>query len=249
MDGGRPDATARVVAQLVIDQVAELVEEPDRDAPASRRDPDVDRVALPKAVGPGLAGGRGRTYRHDGEVGTKAVQGRRRRQRSNELGRERTPPRQRDDVLQRAQPGRPLTGHAARVAAACHGRIVGTRPDGVEGELEQVVEIVLDDLRADRAVPPPERGAEERQQARHSKAQPRRSEPGNEDDRESERAADGVAAVDLAYKAAVSAPYHHLRPLGIAGLAAVVIVALVALVPRIPSRTASLGAGLAAGGA
>jgi hypothetical protein len=58
-----------------------------------------------------------------------------------------------------------------------------------------------------------------------------------------------VAGVDLAYKAAVSAPYHHLRPLGIAGLAAVVIVALVALVPRIPSRAASLGAGLAAGGA
>jgi len=58
-----------------------------------------------------------------------------------------------------------------------------------------------------------------------------------------------VAGVDLAYKAAVSAPYRHLRPLGIAGLAAVVIVALVALVPRIPSRTASLGAGLAAGGA
>jgi hypothetical protein len=58
-----------------------------------------------------------------------------------------------------------------------------------------------------------------------------------------------VAAVDLGYKAAVSAPYHHLRPMSIAALAAVVIVALVALVPRLPSRTASLGAGLAAGGA
>jgi hypothetical protein len=58
-----------------------------------------------------------------------------------------------------------------------------------------------------------------------------------------------VAAADLGHKAVVSAPYHHLRPMGIAAIAALVIVALVALVPRLPSRAASLGAGLAAGGA
>jgi lipoprotein signal peptidase len=58
-----------------------------------------------------------------------------------------------------------------------------------------------------------------------------------------------VAAVDLAYKAAVSTPYHHLRSLGVAWLAAAVIAALVVLVPRLPSSAASVGAGLAAGGA
>jgi lipoprotein signal peptidase len=58
-----------------------------------------------------------------------------------------------------------------------------------------------------------------------------------------------VAAADLGYKAAVDAPYHHLRSTAVVGIAAVVIVALVTLVPRLPSRTAAVGAGLAAGGA
>ena len=58
-----------------------------------------------------------------------------------------------------------------------------------------------------------------------------------------------VAAADLVYKAIVSASYHHLRSPAIAVLAAAVITALVALVPRLPSPAASLGAGLAAGGA
>jgi lipoprotein signal peptidase len=58
-----------------------------------------------------------------------------------------------------------------------------------------------------------------------------------------------VAATDLAHKAAVATPYHHLRPFGVAGLAAGLILALVVFVPRLPSRAASLGAGLAAGGA
>jgi hypothetical protein len=58
-----------------------------------------------------------------------------------------------------------------------------------------------------------------------------------------------VAAIDLGHKAAVSAPYHHLRSGGIVVVAGIVIVALAALVPRLPSAAASLGAGLAAGGA
>jgi lipoprotein signal peptidase len=58
-----------------------------------------------------------------------------------------------------------------------------------------------------------------------------------------------VAAVDLGHKATVATPYHNLRPMAIAALAAFVIIALVAFVPRLPSRAASLGAGLAAGGA
>jgi lipoprotein signal peptidase len=58
-----------------------------------------------------------------------------------------------------------------------------------------------------------------------------------------------VAAADLGYKVAVDAPYHHLRSTAVVGIAAVVIVALIALVPRLPSRAASVGAGLAAGGA
>jgi hypothetical protein len=58
-----------------------------------------------------------------------------------------------------------------------------------------------------------------------------------------------VAAADLGYKAAVEAPYHHLRSTAVVAIAGVVIVALVALVPRLPSRAAAIGAGLAAGGA
>jgi hypothetical protein len=58
-----------------------------------------------------------------------------------------------------------------------------------------------------------------------------------------------VAAIDLAHKAAVPATYHHLRSPFVAALAAGVIALLVALVPRLPSSVASLGAGLASGGA
>ena len=58
-----------------------------------------------------------------------------------------------------------------------------------------------------------------------------------------------VAGVDLGHKASVTTPYHHLRSLGVVALAAGVIVALATLVPRLPSAAASVGAGLAAGGA
>jgi lipoprotein signal peptidase len=58
-----------------------------------------------------------------------------------------------------------------------------------------------------------------------------------------------VAAVDLTHKAAVPAEYHHVRSPLIVVIAIGVVVLLVALVPRLPSPAASLGAGLAAGGA
>jgi lipoprotein signal peptidase len=58
-----------------------------------------------------------------------------------------------------------------------------------------------------------------------------------------------VAAVDLGHKAAVTTPYHHLRSLGVVAVAAGVIIGLATLVPRLPSAAASVGAGLAAGGA
>jgi Signal peptidase (SPase) II len=58
-----------------------------------------------------------------------------------------------------------------------------------------------------------------------------------------------VATIDLLHKTAVSTPYHHLRSTAVVAVAALVILALVMLVPRLPSRAASLGAGLAAGGA
>jgi hypothetical protein len=58
-----------------------------------------------------------------------------------------------------------------------------------------------------------------------------------------------VATIDLLHKTAVSTPYHHLRSTAVVAVAALVILALVMLVPRVPSRAASLGAGLAAGGA
>jgi lipoprotein signal peptidase len=58
-----------------------------------------------------------------------------------------------------------------------------------------------------------------------------------------------VATIDLLHKAVVATPYHHLRSTAVVGVAVLVIVALLALVPRLPSRAASFGAGLAAGGA
>jgi len=58
-----------------------------------------------------------------------------------------------------------------------------------------------------------------------------------------------VLATDLAHEALEPTPYHHLRSPG-ALVAMVALAALVlAFVPRVASRAATLGAGVAAGGA
>jgi lipoprotein signal peptidase len=57
------------------------------------------------------------------------------------------------------------------------------------------------------------------------------------------------AASDIGYKLGTRADYHHVRSPAAALAMAVFVVALVALVPRFPSRTAQVGAGIAAGGA
>ena len=57
------------------------------------------------------------------------------------------------------------------------------------------------------------------------------------------------AAIDLTYKLATPADYHHARSRFAALVIAVVIVGLVVYVPRVPSRVAVVGAAVAAGGA
>ena len=57
------------------------------------------------------------------------------------------------------------------------------------------------------------------------------------------------AAIDLSYKLATPADYHHARSRFAALVIAIVILGLVVFVPRVPSRVALLGAAVAAGGA
>jgi lipoprotein signal peptidase len=57
------------------------------------------------------------------------------------------------------------------------------------------------------------------------------------------------ASIDLTYKFATPADYHHARSRFAALVIAVVIVGLVVYVPRVPSRVAVVGAAVAAGGA
>jgi lipoprotein signal peptidase len=57
------------------------------------------------------------------------------------------------------------------------------------------------------------------------------------------------AAIDIAHKVNVHAAYHHVRSPYAALAMGAFVVALVVLVPRFPSRTANVGAGIAAGGA
>ncbi|MFL5965110.1 MAG: signal peptidase II [Gaiellaceae bacterium] len=61
--------------------------------------------------------------------------------------------------------------------------------------------------------------------------------------------AGACAAIDIAHKVNVHAEYHHVRSPYAALAMGAFVVALVALVPRFPSRTANVGAGIAAGGA
>ena len=57
------------------------------------------------------------------------------------------------------------------------------------------------------------------------------------------------ATVDIAYKLATHADYHHARSRFAAFAIAAVVLGLVVFVPRVPSRIAVLGAAIAAGGA
>lgn len=57
------------------------------------------------------------------------------------------------------------------------------------------------------------------------------------------------ASIDLSYKLAAPADYHHARSRLAALAIAMVVVGLVAFVPRVPSRVAVFGAAVATGGA
>jgi lipoprotein signal peptidase len=57
------------------------------------------------------------------------------------------------------------------------------------------------------------------------------------------------ATIDLSYKLATPADYHHARSRFAALAIAVVILGLIVFVPRVPSHVALFGAAVAAGGA
>ena len=90
---GRP-RWAELVPELVVDEVAELVEEAERDPAVPPRDAQVDRFAVAEAVAAALARRRGRTDRHRLEIGVEAVERPGDGKRPRELGVERAPARQ-----------------------------------------------------------------------------------------------------------------------------------------------------------
>jgi len=57
------------------------------------------------------------------------------------------------------------------------------------------------------------------------------------------------ATIDIAYKLATHADYHHARSRFAAFAIAAVVLGFVVFVPRVPSRVALVGAAVAAGGA
>jgi lipoprotein signal peptidase len=62
-------------------------------------------------------------------------------------------------------------------------------------------------------------------------------------------AALAVAAIVLVHEALNPTPFHHARSVGALALMAVLVALVLGFVPRVPSSSAALGAGLAAGGA
>ena len=74
----------------MVEEVAELVQESERDTSPDPRDAQVNRVAEAEAVRPGLGDGRGRPDRHRLEIGMQTVQPRRGRECMVELARQRT---------------------------------------------------------------------------------------------------------------------------------------------------------------
>jgi lipoprotein signal peptidase len=58
-----------------------------------------------------------------------------------------------------------------------------------------------------------------------------------------------VVAIVIVHEALNTTPFHHPRSVGALALMAVLAALVLGLVPRVPSSSAALGAGLAAGGA
>ncbi len=120
VDLGRPRARLAVVVALVVEQMSELVQEPECRAPAEPGDADVDRILFAEAVRAGLCDRRGRAHRNRLEVGVEAVQAGRGRERALQLGHERATTRKRDDFLQRAQTRLAFAADANRMLALSH---------------------------------------------------------------------------------------------------------------------------------
>ena len=92
MNGRRPAARLALVVDLVVEQMTELVQEPERNASADARDAHVDRVASAEAVRAGFGDRRRWSHRNRFEIGEEAVQPRCCRKRTLELPCERAAP-------------------------------------------------------------------------------------------------------------------------------------------------------------
>ena len=103
----------------MVDEVAELVQEAERDPPVSTRDAQVDRIGLPQPVAPGLACGRGGADGNRLEVGMQEVQRVRRRERTSELGSRAGCAGGAEQLRQRAQSCARRSGSRSRDACVC----------------------------------------------------------------------------------------------------------------------------------
>ena len=89
---GRP-GVAELTAELVIDEMAELVHEAERDPAVTPRDPQVDGILLPQPVTAALARRGRRPHGYSVEVRVEEMERVRCSERPRELGIERAPAR------------------------------------------------------------------------------------------------------------------------------------------------------------
>ena len=97
MVAGRPGRAERR-AELVVDEVAELVQEAERDSAVPSRDAQVDGIGFSQPVAAGLARGRGGADGNRLQVGVQEMQRIRRSERPRELGVERTASREPEEL-------------------------------------------------------------------------------------------------------------------------------------------------------
>jgi hypothetical protein len=105
---------------LMVDEMAELVQEADRDATADPRYAQVDRILLPIPVRARFADRRRRSHGNGLEIGTQRMQLRRGSQRTLKLRRQRTATRKCNDFLEVPQPRLAFSSNATGVSALSH---------------------------------------------------------------------------------------------------------------------------------
>ena len=139
---GRP-GSAELTAELVIDEVAELVQEAERDPAVTPRDPHIDGILFAAPVTAALARRRRRAHGYRVEVGDEEMERVGGCKRLGQVGIQRASPGQPDDLRETAKTGLSAASHGKWVPALGTSSRYGSNPDAADNRRVRILLILL----------------------------------------------------------------------------------------------------------